>query len=283
MKNLEIHYKPNPREGFYLAVKIIISIIIYSAIGYYIWYSYTIGNFKVFASIIVYFVLIVFLLLIKNGYLIGYLRGNAIKVGENQLPEIYNIAKKQSKILGLKRLPDVYVLQAGGLLNAFATRFLGSNYIVIYSDVLEVAYNNNIETVEFIVGHELGHIKRKHMQKNMILFPSYIIPFLPQAYSRACEHTCDNIGAALSPNGVRYGLLILAIGKTLYNKVNINTIVSQTKEERSFWTWLAEKISTHPRLTKRISKFNISGFEPDKKSITLNKDVKSDHSKFIPH
>ena len=78
------------------------------------------------------------------------------------------------------------------------------------------AYEKDKNLLEFIIGHELGHIKRKHLIKKLILFPSFIIPFLGSAYSRACEYTCDNIGYALAPQGAKNGLLLLVSGKNLF-------------------------------------------------------------------
>jgi Zn-dependent protease with chaperone function len=177
-------------------------------------------------------------------------------------------------------------MQNGGILNAFATAFMGSNYIVIYSEIAEEAYQNNQETVEFIIGHELGHIKRKHMLKSLLLFPSFIIPFLNTAYSRACEYTCDSIGASLAPKGVKSGLILLASGKNIWKRVNIDKFIEQESTESGFWFWFAEKTASHPRLTKRIIQFNYIK-SPDPvilKPILEQLDSEnSDHSKYLPN
>lgn len=85
--------------------------------------------------------------------------------------------------------------------------------------------------------------------------PSYLIPFLGSANSRACEYTCDNIGHALSPFGVKSGLLLLASGKTIYKKVNLKEFIKQDYSEDGFWKWFAEIVSSHPNLTKRLAAF----------------------------
>jgi Zn-dependent protease with chaperone function len=141
-----------------------------------------------------------------------------------------------------------------------------------------------LEGVEFIIGHELGHIKRKHVTKRLWLFPAFIIPFLNKAYSRACEYTCDNIGAALSPKGAREGLLLLASGKKLRGKVNTEAYADQLNTEFGFWFWFSEKVSSHPHLTKRIQHFK--GKEKvtteAKKEAVLIERPASDHSAFLP-
>ena len=50
------------------------------------------------------------------------------------------------------------MVQSGGLLNAFATRFSFRNLVVLYSDVMELAYEQGESAVDFIIAHELAHI-----------------------------------------------------------------------------------------------------------------------------
>jgi Zn-dependent protease with chaperone function len=178
-------------------------------------------------------------------------------------------------------------------LNAFAAKFLGRNYIVLYSEIVETAYGQDKSIIEFIIGHEMGHIKRNHMLKNLILFPSYIIPFLGSAYSRACEYTCDAIGFALCPAGAKGGLLVLASGKTIYKKVNLNEFLRQDDTEDGFWKWFAEKVSSHPNLTRRLGAFGEVKVSPVARSrAALLEEVAiapavveikdDDHNKYMP-
>jgi Zn-dependent protease with chaperone function len=276
----DISYKINSKETLYFYIKLFISIGLYAALFYGIAKIASTDIQPQFMVIFFYAALIIFFLALRLGLLIGYLRGNAVKINDNQLPDIYEIVKKQSALLGLAKVPQVYLMQAGGLLNAFATRFMGTNYVVIYSDVLEEAYENNLQTVEFIIGHELGHVKRKHVLKRLLLFPSAIIPFLGAAYSRACEYTCDSIGAALSPKGARNGLLLLASGKRLYKKINTERFMHQAYSEDGFWSWFAEKASTHPMLSKRLSQFKGEEFATIKPKPVFVETV--DHNAYLP-
>ncbi|MBL4715254.1 MAG: peptidase M48 [Flavobacteriales bacterium] len=278
-----LSYQVHSKEGFYYSIKFIISIIFYIGLFSYLGIGIAGNDMMMVLPVIVYALFFGLILLFRMGIIIGYIKGNAIKISEKQFPEIQEIAEKQSKLLELTKVPDIYVLQAGGLLNAFAARFLGTNYIIIFADILEEAYEENQEAVEFIIGHELGHIKRKHIIKNILLFPSMIVPFLSSAYSRACEYTCDNIGASLSPLGVRNGLILLASGKKLYNKVNFEKFIEQKDTERGFWPWFAEKISSHPKLTKRLAKFGAIEFNAVLKKKNQFKDYSTnDHSKYMP-
>lgn len=251
-----IDFEIHPKEKFYFVFKLIAALIGYALIFAFFKFAFSgTSQSLTLLPLAFYVVLILLYLFFRLGFLIGYLKGNGVLVTENQFPDIYKIVVEQSDLLGISYIPQVYILQSGGILNAFATQFWGSDFVVIYSDVLEEAYENNVETVRFIIGHEMGHIKRKHITKSLWLFPSFIIPFIGSAYSRACEYTSDNIGAALSPQGVRSGLLLLASGKKLWKRVNTEAFMDQEYNAGGFWFWFSEKMSSHPRLTKRINRF----------------------------
>ena len=252
-----MEYKVHPKENLYFTIKLIVSLLVYSAIILSI-SSLSRIEAVTFSVFIVYGLMFVLYIAFTHGMLIGYLKGNAIRINENQFPELYAIAKEEAEKLKLAKMPAIYILQSGGMLNAFATRFYGKDFVVIYSDVLELAFEKGNQTVHFIMGHELGHIKRKHMTKNLLLFPGVLVPFLGPAYSRACEFTCDRIGNALSPEGAVSGLLVLAAGKYLHNKVNVEEYISSADRESGFWKWFSEMVSSHPNLPKRIAEINRS-------------------------
>jgi len=280
----------NPKENFYYFLKVVFGIIGYALIIFLLIEALERPGFLTLSPILLYGLVIAILLIFRLGLLVGYLKGNSIRINNTQFQDINKIVQNQCESLGIKDMPKVYIMQNGGLLNAFATRFLGSNYIVIYSDIIEEAYENNFDSLEFVIGHELGHIKRRHLTKSLIWFPSFLIPFLNKAYSRACEYTCDNIAFNLNSKGAISGLLLIAAGKKVWKKVNVAAYINQGMEESGFWTWFAEKVSSHPNLTKRlvnlgkkdvklINTKNIDVVESEKVVI---KEIHSDHSAYMP-
>lgn len=250
-----LNYHVEPKENIYFAICLIISLLIYTAMILGIMAGLEFGKGPIIAVLGFYAFIIIVALHVMRGVLVGYIRGNAVKLGPHQFPEIHQVVMRQSQALGLGRVPDIFLLQQGGLLNAFATRFMGSDYVVLYSDLMEEAYEKNQETVDFVIAHELGHVKRNHILKRLIVLPAMLVPFLGNAYSRACEYTCDSIGASLSPEGAHSGLLVLAAGKRLFRNVDAHIFIEQRYTEAGFWTWFAEKVSTHPHLTKRLARF----------------------------
>lgn len=191
---------------------------------------------------------------IMQAIFIGNLKANSIKLSKSQYPQAYEMAVEASTKLGYMKLPDIYVLQSGGMLNAFATRFCGKNFIVIYSDILEAAYNKGEDALKFIIAHEIAHHKRNHLLKHFLILPSCLVPFLAPAYSRACEYTCDNIATFIQPVNAIDGLLILLAGKDLYKKLSLNDYLKSSNEDSGFCTWFAEIFNSHPHLYKRIIK-----------------------------
>jgi Zn-dependent protease with chaperone function len=191
--------------------------------------------------------------LIIQGLAVGHLRGNGIRISEKQFPEVYQRAQQIAAQMKLDKMPPIYILQSGGVLNAFATRFLGSNYVAVYSDVFELAYEQGEDALGFILSHEFAHIQRNHLTWHWILLPSAFVPFLSQAYSRACEYSCDRIAAYNQPAGAAAGILVLAAGKKLYMNVNTDDYIAQTNRETGFWVWISEKLSSHPNLPRRIA------------------------------
>ncbi len=284
----KIDYTVNSKENVYFLIRLLVSIGLYFFIFTSAAAILSSENPATRSLLIIYIYVVVLLvfLFFHLAIKIGYLRGNAVKVTNSQFPDIHQMVSKHSRTLGLRSVPDVFILQSGGILNAFASRFMGSNYIIINSDIVEAAEQDK-HMLSFIIGHELGHIKRNHMLKNLILFPSYVIPFLASAYSRACEYTCDSIGYSLSPIGADNGLLLLAAGKTIYKKVNAREYIAQQYSETGFWTWFAEKVSSHPNLTKRLSCFvGIKATEPIAEIIPepviVPERKEADYSKYMP-
>ena len=208
-----------------------------------------------FPLVLGYALLFFLLRLIITTLFLGHLRGNAIKIDEKQFPAVFTTLKEHCKALDIDKVPDVYLLQGNGMLNAFAARLARKNVVVLFSDILEVAYQEGMEAISFIIGHELGHIKRNHVSsiKSLLIWPASWVPFLSLAYSRACEYTCDNVGYALCPKGAARGLLVFGAGKKLYKSVSIDQLLYNKQNESGFATGFAEIFSTHPTLLKRVA------------------------------
>ncbi|MFC4355455.1 M48 family metallopeptidase [Chryseomicrobium palamuruense] len=234
------------REVVYFIISLLISISIYivaavSIVG--------IGIALIVFAIVFYLQLI----------MLGSIRGNGVRIHQQQFPDVYARVDVLAKEMGLKKVPDVFVIQSEGALNAFATRFLGRDMVVLYSEVFELAREQGQEELDFILAHELAHVKRRHVWKNLLILPAAFVPFLSQAYSRSCEYTCDRHAAYViqNPQAARRALTLLGIGKGTFREVNENAYMQQIETESNAAVWLSEILSTHPLLPKRVQAISV--------------------------
>ena len=200
----------------------------------------------------------VFFFLAHVGF-IAHVRGSAVKLGPEQFPELHMRVAELAVAMGMRKVPDAYLMQASGSLNAFATKFLGANIIVLYSDLLE-ACGNNTAARDMIIAHELGHIRAGHLSNRWLVLPGRFVPFLGTALSRAQEYTCDRYGMAGAGNreGALLGLSILAAGAKHGPLVNHAALVRQRADLNTGWMRIGEWLSTHPPLASRLAQVDPS-------------------------
>ncbi|KOS68912.1 hypothetical protein AEA09_10395 [Lysinibacillus contaminans] len=211
--------------------------------------------------------------LFLNALMIGNIRTNAVRLSPAQFPKVYKTAEELCEKMGITNVPDIYVMESGGMLNAFATRFFGRNMVVIYADIFELINTDGDDELNFILAHELAHIKRNHLTKQMFILPAMWIPGIAELYLRACEYTCDRYAAFYTGNNeaAKNSLTMLAVGKNLYLHVNKAEYIEQLNNEKGFFVWLSEVLSTHPPLPKRINEISKLYGETDQGVILLKK------------
>ena len=186
---------------------------------------------------------------------ISYIKGTGVKITAEQFPDLHQELMACREKLSMQDAPETYLLHADGAFNALATRFLKRNYIVLFSDVVD-ALDSHLPALRFYIGHELGHIKRKHLIWGPILAPAGILPLIGAAYSRAREYTCDNHGYACcdDPKDAVYGLTALAAGGKRWKKIALKNYVNQASQTGGFWMSFHELIADYPWLVKRAAR-----------------------------
>jgi len=244
-----------PKENTYFAFVLIVSLVVWVGLALTI-----IGIF--------YALFIGLFLWLGHGLLAAYLRAEAVRVSERQLPQLHATFLDVCQQLGVIRVPQLYVLQSGGLLNAFATRFAGRDFVVVYSDMLEAVGPDSPE-MKFILGHEIGHLKSKHVLKQVLLAPGLFCPLLGPAYRRAWEISCDRFGAfaAQDMSGSLRAMLTLSGGKEQGRMLDAEVFASQHEEERGFFVSLHELTSPYPTLSRRVRELRaIQSGEPARRA-----------------
>jgi Zn-dependent protease with chaperone function/competence protein ComGC len=203
---------------------------------------------------LIYGALFAFLFWIANGLLVAQLRSEAVRVSERQMPALHAAFMDVCTRLGLQQPPALYLLQSGGVLNAFATRHAGRNFVVVYSDLVD-ALGADTPEMRFVLGHEIGHIKSRHLAKQIALAPGMFFPLIGPAYRRSWESSCDLHGAfaANNPEASMRAMLALAGGKEAGRTLDPREFAAQHHAERGFFVSLHELTSTYPTLSRRTS------------------------------
>ena len=221
-------------------------------LGSLVWIALVIGTFGgallvLAAGFLVY--------LFVQSALISHIKGNGVELSQSQFPDLHAEFAACCKRLQLTTTPNAYVLNGNGALNAFATKFLRTQYVVLNSEVVD-AMNQHADGVRFYMGHELGHLRMKHLSGHFLRWPVLWLPLVGAAYSRARESTCDRHGLACSgsPEGAAKALAALAAGSERWKQLDVNAYREQAEHSRGFWMSFHELTAAYPWLTKRAAR-----------------------------
>jgi Zn-dependent protease with chaperone function len=206
-----------------------------------------------FGLIIPIMLLIGLLGMFAHSLLIAWLKGNSVRVTAQQFPDLHTLYTQTCARLGIDNRPELYLAQSDGMLNAMATRFMRRDYVVLLSAVVD-ALEDRPQAIKFYMGHELGHIKRKHLSRHWWLWPGMLFPLISPAYSRAREYTCDRHGFASCDNldDAKRALAVLVAGPERWKNLNLNSFEAQSQETGGFWMAVNELTADYPWLCKRM-------------------------------
>jgi Zn-dependent protease with chaperone function len=216
--------------------------------------------------------------LIEFGYERGFrqlLLGNAVRIGDDQLPEVWAAHRAALARLDITEIPDLYMVQMP-IINAMA---VGSRRPTV---LLNSGTVNTMDEAELrtVLGHEAGHILSDHvmyMTALMILLsigvgPLMRLPFfagLPLLavelalleWYRAAELSCDRAATLVnrSPMTTCQTLMVIA-GGAASRKLSLDAFVRQAAEydevEPGFdklTRFRTELFQTHPFPVRRVN------------------------------
>lgn len=203
--------------------------------------------------LIIPFIFIIFLFA-QSGF-ISHLRGTGAVISDKQFPDLHMQYEECLSCLGFSNRPEMILIHADGVFNALATRFLRKNYVVLYSDVVD-ALQDEPEAVKFYIGHELGHIKQKHLLWGPLLAIGEILPLIGAGYSRAQETTCDLHGLACcnAPDSAMRAMAALSVGARRWKEINFEEYLRQLLHTKGFFMSFHEIIGSYPWLVKRMAR-----------------------------
>ena len=189
---------------------------------------------------------------------VGYasIRTGAVQITPTQFPDAYRMVVEAAARYGMEYVPDAYVMNGNGQINAFASGHGFRRFVVIYSDLFEVGGTaRSPEALEFVIGHEVGHIAAGHTSYWRQLFSSVMmaVPILGGLLSRAQEYTADNYGYYTRPDGAAPMIGLLSSGKYLLSAVDFDQFADRATHERGFFVTVVNALASHPVLTWRAA------------------------------
>jgi Zn-dependent protease with chaperone function len=188
---------------------------------------------------------------------------NGIEVTADQLPELHQLFVEQAALLGMtpegsgmSKTPRLYLVNGMGQMNAYATKCrLRRGYVVIYSDLLDLAYEDGkFDLMRFALSHELGHHYCGHTQfRRAMLMPVLRVLWLAPSLTRAQEYTADRVAARLHLAGAE-DMVGLYAGKHMHKQVDLAAYFASVENHKDgFWLKVANFRADHPVGFRRMT------------------------------
>jgi Zn-dependent protease with chaperone function len=167
---------------------------------------------------------------------------SCVRVSEQQFPELYAIYLDVVARVGVRPVPELY-LKPGGI-NAH-TSGVERPYVMLDAGAVGSLSRDELE---FIIGHELGHVRCQHM---LHLFIASVIPLLAQVipvaggligmglkmaigdWQRKAEFSCDRVGLLACQDldaAQRVMIKWSGVPASLYTEINMEAFLAQNTE-----------------------------------------------------
>lgn len=181
------------------------------------------------------------------------LRERAVRVSDLNHPRIANLTLLAAFRLGVPA-PDVYVVD-DHIPNAYTSGFLGRHWVVLTSRLLELL---KPEELLFVIGHELGHIRREHVSWMVLTSPKegvmqaslrLVLSLVFTQWHQRAEFAADRAGllACRSINTSARALICVTHWRT---PADPEAIEREVLQDSTFD--LSELFGDHPALRRRL-------------------------------
>ncbi|MFC5939778.1 M48 family metallopeptidase [Corynebacterium choanae] len=179
---------------------------------------------------------------------------NSVEVTERQFPEVYAVYQSLLGPMGftasegIMSPPRLYITNGNGQINAFAAKCkVRKGYVVLYSDIVDIAYaHNDFGFLRFVLAHELGHIKCGHVNLwRNIIRPVTTVLRLSPSVTRAQEYTADRCALYYAPERAEQMIYLFA-GKYRGAQVDLDEYFRSVADHgESIWMKLANFLADH--------------------------------------
>lgn len=221
-----------------------------------------IAMFSIFAMVFMYIGAFLLFIYVSNALAMAFIRLNGVRLSPSQHPAFFKLYEAAAKKLGVTKLPPAYIIDAAGEANAFAIKIARRKMVVFYDELIDrLTEEKKTDELLAVAGHELTHVKLKHIQFWILLLPFNLIPFAQAWLSRLREYSADR-GALFVTNNVdavSKALIKIVVGARTARDVNIEEYINASYDERGIFVSLVKIMAAHPPVPMRIHELRQAG------------------------
>ncbi len=186
-------------------------------------------------------------------------------------PEMFSMIKENSARLQVEPV-NVFIVPSHQL-NAYTFGMDSPKAIVLYSSLFEIMDQDEIQ---FILGHEMGHVKLGHTWLNTLVGGMAGIPSSLSAaaimelafrwWNRACEYSADRAGvlACGKPNKAISALVKFEAGPLARTQAGLQAAMQHiSTEDNDIMHNLEELMASHPLIARRIDQIRNFASTPE--------------------
>ena len=203
--------------------------------------------------------------LIELGYeraLRQYYLGSSVRLGDDQLADVYGAHRRAYATLDLDPVPDLYLTNAPIVANNAVVFGARKPIVVVHSGLVSLL---DTEHQRALFAHEAGHILSDHtlyataavILLRLSSVPGLPLPLLPLRHAllewyRAAELSCDRAAALVTrdPVAVCHLLMVIAAGAEA-ERLDLDVFMSQASEYN-------ERGSGLEKLTRLLMNLNLT-------------------------
>ena len=192
-------------------------------------------------------------------------RENSVRLGRDQLPEIFLILERHCSTLGVDP-PRLYVSTLESAEVSTALALARGRRIIVLGPALFNGLDRIAERADvlgFVLASELGRLALGHASwwEDLVLGYLKRIPILRAPLLKVQTSSRDRFAATLSPASIR-GLALAAVGGDLLSHVDLDAFVRQVVHDPTspWWAWVGELGRDGPSLARRLRDLQSAGF-----------------------
>ena len=263
-------------EMLYLSIVLIPTIVIVTILATLgVMYDFGLTEFMIIVGAILVYVVLAY---VSWKLMFAFIHGNSIRVGPYQYPQIYELVREASDILGIDP-PTVLVMQGHGLFEVLiAKRFSKKGFVILTSNLIdELSRLGSSRELMFFIGRQLGLIATGYFRfwfvKSVVGRLAWLFHF---AWERRVHFTADRLGLLVAGDliAAEQALIIITAGVNVAPSTNIDALREQRREHfASPWSWVYLAFSPYPYIIDRILRLREFAFSAASRGVQGNAPV----------